>query len=295
MSNSNINSINEFLNTNNISQSLNQTTILSQSTYIPTQYSSSLSTLFYSYEDINSNYIPSNINSTLFNISSLYSTTIIPSNQTGNSLPTTHQNPIPTISPWGGSGTMIPSTHHITWNGNGPQPDGWQPSWGATGTHPPAVIQFGDTGSTGYFSPITSPTPPSYYGNSGNSGDYGHTGNIGHWINKKNNLFTNKFAFENKDFSIKIHYLDDLNPSIGDNKYIKRLYHLQCKVLNIKSILKIDEESFNPIYNKKFDRILEVLEKLSKMNLYYSNICKNLLIQDIFLYKRFNSRFEIEI
>jgi len=327
MSNINFNSFNEFLNTHNIDATLNQTmntTTLSQSSATPT--------LFYSYEDINSTYIPS---TTLWiNMGSTYSTTSehpslqmyqssldyptpIPSptptinhNNIGmyspSPIPTINHNnigmyspsPIPTISPNNfGMNTITPGpTPNVIWSGNGPQPPGWNPSWGATGTHPPASIVWhsqwggsgthnlvGDTGALGYHTavPITTATPSSYLGLSG------HTGHCGY---NKNTLFSNKFSFEDKEFSINIEYINE-----KQNKFLRRLYHLKCKDLDIKTVLNINEDTFEPCYNKKFDKIVQIVEKLSKMNLYYSNICKNVLIKDIFMNKKINNRFEIEI
>jgi hypothetical protein len=151
---------------------------------------------------------------------------------------------------------------HPSVGGSGTHPAGWTPAWGATGTHPPATHEPGSS--------------------------FGHSG---HWTNnKKQMLFTNKFAFEEKDFSIKIHYLDSEN-----NGILNRLYELKCNELNIKTILKINEDTFESMNNKKFDKIVEILEKLSKMNLYYSNICKSILVKDIFINKKLSSKFIIEI
>jgi hypothetical protein len=290
MSNINFNSFNEFLNSNNINPTLNQTintTTLSQSIFIPNNQNSIAPTLFYSYEDINSTYIPSS--TTLWiNLGETHSTT---SMYLPTPTPTHHTNmysPIQTVPP-----TTYPPYHsHIVWSGNGSEPQGWNPSWGATGTHPPHTIQWGgsgtnnvmgDTGATGYFTtvPISSPTPSSYLG---------LTGHTGHWNNNKNTLFSNKFSFEDKEFSINIYYTDD-----KQSKFLRRVYHLKCKDLDIKTILKINEDTFEPYYNKKFDKIVEIVEKLSKMNLYYSNVCRNVLIKDIFMNKKVNNRFEIEI
>ena len=340
MSNINFNSFNEFLNTHNINPTLNQTmntTTLSQSIFIPNNQNSSSPTLFYSYEDINSTYIPSS--TTLWiNLGETYSTTNMqPSiNHIDTYMPTptpipiptpTHQTslghtgmysptPVPTPNNYMYSPTPVPTPNNymysptpiatypptssppfysnIIWSGNGSQPNGWNPSWGATGTHPPYTIHsqwvgsgthnvMGDTGATGYFTPVpmTSPTPSSYLG---------LTGHTGYCNYNKNTLFSNKFSFEDKEFSINIHYIDD-----KQSKFLRRVYHLKCKYLDIKTVLKINEDTFEPIHNKKFDKIVEIVEKLSKMNLYYSNVCKNVLIKDIFMNKRVNNRFEIEI
>jgi hypothetical protein len=161
--------------------------------------------------------------------------------------------------------TPLPYVIHHSMGGNGTHPVGWTQAWGATGTHPPATY-----------------LPGSSFGNSGHTGQWEN--------NKKNMLFTNKFAFEEKDFSIKIHYLDD-----AKNGILNRLYELKCNDLTIKTILKINEDTFEAMNNKKFDKIVEILEKLSKMNLYYSNICKSILVKDIFINKKLTSKFIIEI
>ena len=171
--------------------------------------------------------------------------------------------------------TIAPYIIHHSNGASGTHPIGWTPAWGATGTHPPATH--------------TSATHTSATHIPGSS--FGYYGHSVQWSNnKKHVLFTNKFAFEEKDFSIKIHYLDTSN-----NGILNRLYELKCNDLKIKTILKINEDTFESMNNKKFDKIVEILEKLSKMNLYYSNICKSVLVKDMFINKKLSSKFIIEI
>ena len=277
--NSNFNLIN--IN-NNLNNNLNTTTILSPfySNEIPTPILVPHPQMVMTSPELNHTFIPTNSTSyyhghtgmpspsptpSTFYHSHTFVPTPTPSNNNGNITPLTNNGNItPTINHAViGMPTPAPYIiHHPNgWTSvggaTGTHPPGWTPAWGATGTHPPG----------------------SSFGHSGYGENY-----------KKNALFTNKFAFEEKDFSIKIQYLDVVN-----NNILNRLYELKCNELNIKTVLKIDENSFEPISNKKFDKIVEILEKLSKMNLYYSNICKSILVKDIFINKKLTSKFIIEI
>jgi hypothetical protein len=302
MSNQNYNSFNEFLNTFNINPSLNES--INTTMFYPSGEITTMPTLFYPS-------ISSTTTSSYFTSSPMIMENNLPVPtpmqmimQNNPPVPTPSppmpiqhppitiphpqmimQNiPIPTFIPWGASGTnqniTVPTPpsqmimdhmghtgiFHVPVPIPSPTPMGWNPSWGATGTHPPDLVAHGHSGHTGYYNGQT-------------------------WVAiQKKTLLSNKISFEDKEFSINIHYINE-----PECKFLKRVYHLKCKDLNIKTILKIDEETFEPIHNKKFDKIIEVIEKLSKMNLYYSNICKSVLIKDIFMNKRLNNRFEIEI
>jgi len=314
--------ISEFLNTIDTAPSLstNSNTTL----FYPNNYN--FSTLFPTLTSINQN------NSFFINTSSIpsisnnnYSQAPVQMEMESLSVPTPIQitypipsptpgpnptiwHPMPTPGPnptiWHPMPTPGPTSPQITWLGNGPPPIGWQPSWGATGTHPPGwQPSWGATGThppgghiignniwhghTGAYNQNGQWIPHNNLIYSGNSGHTGHTG-----YNKKQFLITNKFLFEEKNFSINIHYIDDNNTN---PKFLRRIYHLKYENIDIKVILKIDEETFEPVSNKKFDKIVEILEKLSRMNLYFSNICKSILVKDIFINKKIASRFEIEI
>ena len=288
MSNQNFNSLNDFLNAFNINPSLNES--INTTMFFPSGQITTMPTLFYPS-------ISSTTTSSYFTSSPMIMENNLPVPTPmqmimENNLPVPtpppqmimENVPVPTFIPWGGSGTNQNITvhppppqmnmQHMGHTGifhvpvpiPSPTPMGWNPSWGATGTHPPNLVVHGHSGATGYYNGQT-------------------------WIaNQKQTLLSNKISFEDKEFSINIHYINE-----SECRFLKRVYHLKCKDLNIKTILKIDEETFEPIHNKKFDKIIEVIEKLSKMNLYYSNICKSVLVKDIFMNKRLNNRFEIEI
>jgi len=315
MSNINFNSFNEFLNENNISPSLNQTV---NTTTLSSIYNNELNQIIF----IPSTQISSdnNLTTTWLNpgtynyfISSSLSHPTTSTHITNDQINYYSQtNPIPTIGPpqqlimpmvyplptpsysqqllmpityTSPTPTSLPmlgnpgNAHHHGWTpgATGPyappntHPQGWNPSWGATGTHPPHSVMAG------------------YSGHSGQSGHTGYYDSAHNWIAKPT-LLSNKFSFEDKQFSIKIHYINE-----KECKFLRRMYHLKYNELDINTILKINEETFEPIHNKKFDRIVEIIEKLSKMNLYFSNICKSIMVKDIFINKRLSSRFEIEI
>jgi hypothetical protein len=283
--NSNFNSMNDLFSSFNINNNLNTTTNLTPfySNEITTPIIVPPPQMVMSSPEINQTYIPTS--SLIYGHTGIPSPTptafyhghtyvpipptptpttnngnVTPSTNNGNVIPSTNNgNVTPSINhPVVNMPTPAPYIIHHSVGGN--HPVGWTPAWGATGTHPP--------GSS-----------------------FGHSGHTGQWSNnKKNVLFTNKFAFEEKDFSIKIYYLED-----EKNGILNRLYELKCNELSIKTILKINEDTFEVMSNKKFDKIVELLEKLSKMNLYYSNICKSILVKDIFINKKITSKFVIEI
>ena len=291
--------INEFINTIDTVPSPSLSNNLNTTLFYPNNYS--FSTLFPTSTPTNelNSFLIHTSTETIILSSSFPSTSYSNYNQApvqmqmeSSPVPTpiqiTYPNPIPSPTPG-----PIPS--QINWMGNGPQPVGWMPSWGATGTHPPGWHP--SWGATGTHPPtVWNPS----FGASGHTGSsntgqhlyYGHTGT---YYNKQS-LITSKFIFDEKNFSIKIYYLDDDNNN--DNtypKFLRRLYHLKYDNIDIKVILKIDEHTFEPVSNKRFDKIVDILEKLSRMNLYFSNICKNILVKDIFINKKIASRFEIEI
>jgi hypothetical protein len=226
MSNTNLNSITDLFSSFNINQNLNTTTI------ITSFYNNEIQApVFIPYPQmVMTSPTPTPIPNTLPSpYPSPNPTNLHTSFYHGHTYnPTTTPTTIPNYDVVG-MPMPTPASYiiHSSVGGGGTHPVGWTQAWGATGTHPPASHLPGSS--------------------------------FGHWANnKKQMLFTNKFAFEEKDFSIKIHYLD-----IEYNGILNRLYELKCNELNIKTILKINENTFEFMNNKKFDKIVEILEKLS--------------------------------
>jgi hypothetical protein len=122
---------------------------------------------------------------------------------------------------------------------------------------------------------------------------FGHTGDwcTNSYINNARFLLLNsKFTFTDNEFNIKIFLMSE-----KEDNFFQRYYDIKYKNLHYKTILKINQDTFEPVYNKKFYKIIELIEDLQKLNKYYSNICRSILKKDMFIGRTINSKFEIEI